>query len=357
MKEAPVRPSGISATYWNQDLQSWRKEKAMRGFEYYKATTVAQVIGLLSQHQEKASILAGGSDLLTRMKDRLEGPKLRPPEHVVDITGIKELNYVKEQKNGLRIGATTTLSDIASSPLIAATCPLLSQAASEVAVAQIRNVATLGGNLAQRPRCWYFRGRLFKECLRKGGNNCYAASGENQYHAVMGGEDCYMVCPSDLSVALTALDATVEIATPKGNRAVAMEQFYAPPGKNVLKETALGPSELIVAVAIPAPAPGSRGVFLKLKERQAFDFAIVSAAAMLTMKNEMVSEARIVLGGVAPFPFRARAAEAALKGKAIRDTIATACKAALDRAEPLSNNQYKVAAARGITEKALTSLA
>jgi len=329
----------------------------MRGFEYYKVTTVAQTLSLLTRYQEKASILAGGSDLLARMKDRLEGPKLRPPQHLLDITGIKDLNYIRQQKNGLKIGATTILIDIASSPLIADKYPLLSQAASQVAVPQIRNVGTLGGNLCQRPRCWYFRGKLFKDCFRKGGDNCYATSGENQYHAVFGGENCHMVCPSDLATTLTALNARVEIATPKGNRMIPIEQFYLRPLKNVLRETVLGSSEMVVAVDIPAPAPGSKGVFMKLKEREAFDFAIVSAAATVTVKNHIVSDARIVLGGVAPFPLRSTSAEAALKGKSISDVMDTVCKTAVDGAQPLSNNRYKVIAAKGITEKALSSLA
>ena len=329
----------------------------MRGFEYYKVTTVAQTLSLLTRYQDKASILAGGSDLLARMKDRLEGPKLRPPQHLLDITGIKDLNYIRQQKNGLKIGATTILIDIASSPLIADKYPLLSQAASQVAVPQIRNVGTLGGNLCQRPRCWYFRGKLFKDCFRKGGDNCYAMSGENQYHAVFGGENCHMVCPSDLATALTALNARVEVATPKGNRIIPIEQFYVRPAKNVLRETVLGSSEMVVAVDIPAPAPGSKGVFIKLKEREAFDFAIVSAAVMVNVKNHIVSDARIVLGGVAPFPLRSTSAEAALKGKSISDVMDTVCKTAVDGAQPLSNNSYKVIAAKGIMEKALSSLA
>jgi xanthine dehydrogenase YagS FAD-binding subunit len=329
----------------------------MRGFEYYKVTTVAQTISLLTQYQDKASILAGGSDLLGRMKDRLEGPKLRLPQHLLDIAGIKDLNYIRPQKNGLKIGATTLLVDIASSPLIADKYPLLSEAASQVAVPQIRNVGTLGGNLCQRPRCWYFRGRLFKDCLRKGGDNCYAPAGENQYHAVFGGENCHMVCPSDLATALTALNARVEIATPKGNKLIPIEQFYVRPERNVLKETVLGPSEMVVAVEIPASGPGSKGTFLKLKEREAFDFAIVSTAALVTVKNDIVSDARIVLGGVAPFPLRASGAEATLKGKKISDAIDSVCKTAVDGAQPLSNNGYKVIAAKGITEKALSSLA
>ena len=134
---------------------------------------------------------------------------------LLDINGIKDLNYIREQKNGLKIGATTTLTDIASSPLVAGRYPLLSQAANQVAVPQIRNVGTLGGNLCQKPRCWYFRGKLFKDCFRKGGDNCYASTGENQYHAIFGEDNCNMVCPSDMATALTALNARVEIATPR----------------------------------------------------------------------------------------------------------------------------------------------
>ena len=329
----------------------------MKGFEYYKVITVAQVISLLTRHGERAAILAGGSDILSMMKDRVEGPKLHSPQHLIDIKGIKELDYIKEQKSGLKIGATTTLNDLASSPLIASEYPLLASAAGQVAVPQIRNVGTLGGNLCQRPRCWYFRGRLFKDCLRKGGGNCYAQSGENQYHAIFGAEVCAMVCPSDLATALTALNAKIEIATPKGNKLIPIEQFYVSPEKNVLKETVLGSSEMVVAVDIPAPGPGSKGIFLKLKEREAFDFAIVSAAAMVTVKNNIVSDARIVLGGVAPFPLRSVRAEAALKGKRISDAIDSVCKTAIDGSKPLSNNSYKVIAAKGITERVLSSLA
>ena len=329
----------------------------MRGFDYYKVKTVAQAISLLTQYQEKASLLAGGSDLLSRIKDRLEGPKMQAPQRLIDITGINELNFIREQKNGLKIGATTILSDIASSPLITAKYSLLSEAAHQVAVPQIRNIGTLGGNLCQKPRCWYFRGRLFKDCLRKGGGNCYAPGGENQYHAVFGGEDCCMVCPSDMATALTALNAKIEIATPKGNRLVPIEQFFVKPSKNILEETMLRPSEMVLSVEIPAPGPGSKSTFLKLKEREAFDFATVSAAVMVTVKSDVVSEARIILGSVASIPFKATSAESALKGKKIRDAMEAACKAAVQDAKPLSNNSYKVKATMGIMEKALSGLA
>ena len=232
----------------------------------------------------------------------------------------------------------------------------LTGAASPVGPVQLQR-AKLGGNLCQRPRCWYFRGKLFPDCFRKGGNNCYVPGGENRYHAVFGGANCYMVYPSDLAPALMALNARVEIASPKGSRMVPLEKFYVGPEKNILGENILGPQELVSAVEIPNPGATSKGVYLKLKERQAFDFAIVSVAVNLSLKNSIVDQARITFGGLAPFPLRAVKAEAVLKGKGMKDAIAAACKAATDGAEPLSQNSYKVDAAKGILEEALLNLA
>jgi xanthine dehydrogenase YagS FAD-binding subunit len=328
----------------------------MKPFEYYKVTSVAQAISLLTKHQEKAAILAGGSDLMGIMKDRLEGPKFKMPQYLIDIKGIKDLNYIKEQKNSLRIGATTTLSEIVSSDLIRGRYPLLVQAASQVGVPQIRNVGTLGGNLCQKPRCWYFRRALFKDCLRKGGGNCYAHEGENQLHAIIGNSGCCMVYPSDMAPALMALNARVEIATPKGNKTVPIEQFYVRPERNVLRENILTPQEMVVALEVPAPAAASRGVYLKLKERQAFDFAVTSVAINLSLKNKIVADSRVVFGGIAPFPLRSTKTESILKGKEIKECISVACKAAVDGAQPLSKNGYKVDATRGILEEALSHL-
>lgn len=329
----------------------------MRPFSYYKPASVAQAVALLSKHQQKAAILAGGSDLLGMMKDRVEGPKLKMPGFLIDIKGIKELKYIREEKDGLKIGAGTSLSDILSSNVIAKKYPLLHQAASQVAVPQIRNVGTLGGNLCQRPRCWYFRGRLFQDCYRKGGNHCYAAGGENRYHAIFGGAKCYMVHPSDLAPALIALNARVEIASSKGERTVPLEKFFVGPDKNMLGETVLSPQELVLAVSIPNPGSMSKGVYLKLKERQSFDFALVSVAVNVSLKNNIVDQARIAFGGLAPFPMRASKAEAALKGKTMKDAIAAARKAATDGAQPLGDNRYKIDAAAGILEEALVQLA
>jgi len=329
----------------------------MKGFDYYKVTTVSEAAALLARLKETAALLGGGSDMLAMMKDRLEGAKLKSPRHVLDINGVKEMSYIKEEKDRLKIGAATTLSEIGSSSILGEKYSVMAQALAQVAVPQIRNVATLGGNLCQRPRCWYFRGRLFVDCLRKGGGTCYAQAGENQYHAIFANGMCGMVHPSDMAVALTALGAKVEIATTKGKRMVPIDQFYVQPEKSILKETILLPIELVVGVEVPVPLPGSKGVFLKLKERQAFDFAIVSVAATVVLKGNTVSEARIVLGGVAPFPYRAGAAEAAIKGKKLGDGIGAALKAAVEGATPLSNNGYKVKATQGMVEEALSLLA
>jgi xanthine dehydrogenase YagS FAD-binding subunit len=290
------------------------------------------------------------------MKDRIEGPKMKLPQHLIDIKGIKELVSVKEQKTGLRIGAATTLTAIISSDIVKAKYPLIVDAARQVAVPQIRNVGTLGGNLCQRPRCWYFRGKLFSECLRKGGGNCYAHDGENQYHAIMGGDICAMVYPSDMAPALIALDAKAEIASPKGTRTVPLEKFYVSPEKQIQRETVLSPQEMLVAVEIPSSSQGRKGVFLKVKERQAFDFAIVSVAVALALKGATVADSRIAFGGVAPYPLRSVKAESALKGKELKSAASTACAACMEGAQPMSKNRYKVDAARGILEQALTML-
>ena len=329
----------------------------MRPLSYYKVASVAQAVSLLSKHQQKAAILAGGSDLLGTLKDDVEGPKFKAPGFLIDIKGIKELNYIREEKDGLKIGAGTAVSDIVSSELIAKKYPLLHQAASQVGVPQIRNVGTLGGNLCQRPRCWYFRGKLFPNCYRKGGNHCYAAGGENRYHAIFGGAKCYKVHPSDIAPALIALNARVEIASANGTRTVPMEKFYVGPDKNITGETVLSPQEMVVGIAIPAPASTAKTVYLKLKERQAFDFALVSVAVNVSLRNDIVGEARIAFGGLAPFPLRSAKAEAALKGKRMKDAISAACKAATQGAQPLNDNRYKVDAAAGILEEALTQLA
>lgn len=328
----------------------------MKTFEYLKVTTVAEAVSLLVKYGDKAALFAGGSDLLGMMKDGIEGPQLKSPQYIIAVKNIKELASISEAKGTIRIGAVTTVADIADSELLAKSLPLLVQAARQVAVPQIRNTGTLGGNICQRPRCWYYRGKLFRDCLRKGGDYCYARAGENQYHAVLGANRCHMVYPSDLAPALVALNASVEIVSAKGKRKVPIDQFYVRPDKNVLKENVLTPQEMVAAVEIPLQV-GTKGTYLKLKERQAFDFAVASVAINLSLKNNIVADARIVFGGLAPFPYRSLKAEAALKGKQVKDAIAASCQEAMAGAVPLSGNSYKIAAAKGLMEKGLGSLA
>ena len=331
----------------------------MKPFDYYRVSTVPQAVALLAKYQEKAAILAGGSDLLGMMKDGIEGASLQTPKHLIDIKGVKELTLIQERPTGLRIGAAVTLSELVHSDVVEKKYPLVAMAAKQVAVPQIRNVGTLGGNLCQRPRCWYFRGKLFDDCIRKGGTSCYAHSpkAENQYHAITGGDICSMVYPSDMAPALIALDAKVEIAGPKGKRVVPLEKFYVTPEKNQLRETLLAPQEMLVAVEIPAASAGKKGVFLKLRERQAFDFAIMSVAVAVTLQAGKVADSRVVFGAMAPYPLRSLKAEAALKGKTLKDAVAVACAAAVEGAKPLSGNGYKVATAKGVLEQALNHLA
>lgn len=324
----------------------------MKNFQWTEPQTIEQAISLLARANGKAVLMAGGTDLFTEIKEGIVEPDL-----VIDLKSIPGLTSIQKDKDGVRIGALTTVAGLAADAMIKLDYAGLSAAAGSLATPQLRNVGTVGGNLCQRPRCWYFRGKLFKDCLRKGGDNCYALSGENQYHAIFPADNCCMVCPSDMATALTALGASVEIATPKGKKLISIEQFYLRPEKNPLRETVLGPTEMVLSVVIPAPVPGSKGIYLKLKEREAFDFAITSVAAIVTLKDDLVSVARIVLGGVGPAPLRATGAEAALKGKKMRDGVVTACAAAVKGARPLSGNVYKVKATKGIMEKALTSLA
>jgi len=331
----------------------------MKPFDYYRVATVEQAVALLTRYQDKAAILAGGSDLLGMLKDRIAGPKLQPPQHLIDIKGIQGLASIEEQPQGVRIGAATTLAEIAGSEIVGRQYPLLARAAKQVAAPQIRNVATLGGNLCQRPRCWYFRGRLFADCLRKGGGTCYARNPEsaNQYHAIIGGGPCYIVYPSDMAPALIALDARVEIAGPEGKRSVPLEKFYVSPETTSLKETILSPQEMMVAVDIPAASRGRKGAYLKLKERQAFDFALVSVAVSVRLQGSRVADSRVVFGGIAPFPARSATAEAALRGKDLKSAVAEACAAAVQGAAPLSKNGYKIDAAKAVLEQALSQLA
>ncbi|MCL6638250.1 MAG: xanthine dehydrogenase family protein subunit M [Firmicutes bacterium] len=324
----------------------------MKPFAHVNARSVPEAVRLLAQYGGKAKLNAGGTDLLGVLKDRILPGY---PELIINIKTVPGLDMIEEDEERVKIGALTTLADIIHSPLIEKNCPLLKEAAKTVASPQIRNVATIGGNLCQDTRCWYYRypdeiGGMIR-CFRKGGKTCPAVSGENQYHAVMGGGKCFAVCPSDTAVALAALGATLSITGAEGTRNIPVEEFYTPLG-NVLAG-----GEMITAVQFPKPSPAVRQAFLKFTLRKPVDFAVVSVASLLELEQGICTGARIVLGAVAPAPVRALGAEEFLKGKKLSGEIAAEAAAiALAGAKPLSRNGYKVEIAKTLVKRVIEEL-
>ncbi len=325
----------------------------MKSFELYEPTTVPEAVGVLGKFGALARPLGSGSDLVTGvMKDWVQGKGMPLPDALVDLTTIPQLRGIKVDGNGATIGATTTLTEIVDSKELNERFPLLTQAALSVASPLIRNFATLGGNINQRPRCWFLRGEHFN-CYKKGGDFCFAVTGDNRYHAVVGGELCYIVHPSDTATALLALNAQAKIAGPGGERMVPFDQFFVGPREDVLRENVLKPDEIMVEVTIPNPAAGTKQAWTKLKDRQVYDFAIVAVATAFTLQGGNWADGRIVLGGVSPVPYRARTIEDALKGKDVKSTAKQAAALFRTTARPMSQNAYKVDLAQGLIERTI----
>ena len=321
------------------------------------AESVEDAVRWLAEYGDRAKLLAGGTDLLGLMKDRIDGPGLPLPDVLVSVKRIPGLADIAEQPGGgLRIGAAATLVDIERHPSVTARFPALAQAAASVATTQIRAVGTIGGNLCQRPWCWYFRHPQFV-CLKRGGRQCFAIPGSNRtYFSVLGLGVCVMSHPSDLAPALMALGAQIAIAGPDGRRDVPVDRFFT--GPRSLTETVLGPADILVSVDVPAPASGSRSLFVKHRVRDSWDFALSEVAVAVTPAGDAWADVRIALGGVAPFPYRATAAEAALAGHApTAERIAEAADAAVARARPLAMNGYKIDLTRALVARALAALA
>jgi len=317
-------------------------------FAYMKAGSLAEAIKALST--KGAKIYAGGTDLLGCARDEIV-----PVEKVVSISGLKELKGVSARPDGgVRIGALATLAEIASNPSIAEKYTVLAQAAAAVGSPQIREQGTIGGNLCQRPRCWYFRSDV--TCLKKGGSTCYAMKGENQYHAVLGGGPCFFVHPSDVGSALVALQAQLMISGAAGSKAVSVENFFVSPKKVVDKENILLSNEVVTDILLPSVTGKVKSSYRKVRARGSWDFALTSVAAFLRFENDTVQSARIILGGVAPYPWRVSAAEKLLAGKRLDNTlIASVADAAVAGAMPLRDNAYKVAMIKGAVEESLTA--
>jgi xanthine dehydrogenase YagS FAD-binding subunit len=326
----------------------------MKPFGYSNPATVDEVLTLLGQDGDGATRpLAGGTDLLTLMK-----ADIIAPSRLVNIKRLEGLPAgIQETDGGLTLGALTTLTDIESSPLIRQRYPVLAEAAEVAATPQLRNMATLGGNLLQRPRCWYFRNSHF-HCWLKGGADCPAQDGENQLHALFGGGPCYAVHPSDLAPALLALDAEVRLRGRAGERTLPLAEFFTLPMDQRRTETVIQEDELLLSVRIPALPPGTRSTYLKAMDRKIWAFALVGVAAVLRVGvGQKIEDARVVLGGVAPIPWRATAAKQELVGsEAGEELFARAAERAVEDAEPLRHNGYKLPLARSLIRRALQTL-
>lgn len=321
----------------------------MRSFTHINAYTIEEALSLLSKNKGKAVLNAGGTDLLGVLKDEILPAY---PKVVINIKTIPGLDSIINNKGGVTVGALTRLTDIVNSPLIKERFPVLAEAARTVATPQIRNVATIGGNLCQDVRCWYYRypshtgGSI--QCLRKGDGPCLAVRGDNRYHAIMEGKKCFAVCPSDTAVALAALDATIYVSGPEGDRSIAADDFFSP------LANALKVNEIVTKIEIPALKHPTKQKFIKFTLRKPVDFAIVSVASVAAIENGTCIDVRIALGGVAPGPVRARAAEDMLKGKEMNEThVLEAANLALSAAKPLSMNSYKIEITKPLIKRAL----
>src|SRR6185436_881690 len=326
----------------------------MRGFELYDAATVKEAFDLLGKYSGRAvKVVGGGSDIVGGvMKDWVQGKGMPLPEVLIDITTIKDIVGIKTDGGGTTIGAATTLTDVIDNKDLATKLPVLTNAALSVASPLIRNFGTLGGNINQRPRCWFFRGEDFN-CYKKGGDFCYAVTGDNRYHAIIGGELCYIVHPSDTATALLALNAKAKIDGVNGGKEVAFDEYFTGPRVDVLRENILKPGEFMTHVTIPTPAAGTKFGYTKQKDRQVYDFALTSVAVAFTLDGGNWKDGRITLGGVSPVPYRAKVVEDALKGKDVKATAKAAAAQIRTVARPMSLNSYKVDLAAGLIERTL----
>ena len=328
----------------------------MKAFEWANPTTIGEAVQFLksapagTDADEAAQPIAGGQDLLTTMKDYAARPS-----RVVNLKNIQGLDRIQgNSKTGLTIGALVTLTQLEEHPLVRASFPGIAEAAHSVATPQIRNLGTVGGNLCQRPRCWYFR---LEEviCLKKGGSECYAAKGENKYNAILGGGPSYIVHPSDLAPMLVALGASISVVGADGRRVIPLDKFFTLPNENIRRENTLRNAEIITQIQVPASPVAARSTYLKFKERESMDFAMASVAAAVQLgADKTVTQARLVLGGVAPIPWRTPEAEQFLLGKTLSpEVLAETARLALKGAQPLEQNGYKVPLAQTLVRRAL----
>jgi len=318
----------------------------VKAFAYVNAATEKEAVAALGSERGKMLPLAGGMDLLALMKDYVA-----QPDRLVNVKSLDK-SITKTPDGGLRIGAAVTLAALASHADASRLYPALVDAAAEVGTPQIRNVGTVGGNLNQRPRCWYFRNEEFA-CLKKGGARCFAVDGENQFHAIFGDGPCHIVHPSSLAVPAVALGARFRIVGPSGEREVQAGEYYQMPDRNLFGETVLAPNEILTHVILPAPGAVKNASY-EVRYKQSHDWPLATASVALVMNGQTIRSARVVMGAVAPIPWRSEPAEAVLAGKRISEESAVAAAdAALASAKPMAQNGYKVQIARAAVKRAI----
>ena len=318
----------------------------MQAFEYANPSSLQDALGMLGTKWGEADVLAGGTDLISLMKEYLQTPK-----RLVNIKGIKELGGIQSTKTGLRIGAAVTVEELLENAEVRRSFPSLAEAARGIASPQIRNMGTVGGDLCQRPRCWYFRQGFGLLAMKDG--TSLVPDGENRYHAILGNEGpAYFVSASSFGPALVALDAKVRLASASGHREIAASKFFVTPKNENSREIALLPNEILTEIIVPHE--GTKNATYEVRQKHALDWPLAAASVALKMKGSTVSSAKIVLGHVAPTPWEAAQAGQALAGKAVTaESAEEAAKAALADAKPLSGNGYKVQLARVAVKRAL----
>lgn len=319
-------------------------------FSHLRPGSVRETLAVLEKSD--ARIHGGGTDLVGCLRDRVFST-----DSVVSLAAIPELRGIETTRDGgLRLGAMTTIAEIAENDDIRNRYGALADAAGVVASPQLRNQGTIAGNLCQKPRCWYYRGDF--DCLRKGGEICYAYEGENQYHCIFGGELCFIVHPSDTAPALAAHNAVCRVSGPSATRSVPVEKLHVPPSVDPQRETVLDDDELITEIVIPKTPAGLRSSYRKIRSRAAWDFAVAGVALALVFDEDMVVSARVFLSGAAPVPWRSKAVETAITGTRLDAvTIAEAARAAVAGAEPLAENGYKIELFRGLMTEELEAMA
>jgi xanthine dehydrogenase YagS FAD-binding subunit len=322
----------------------------VKPFAYVNAANEKEAVAALGTERGKILPLAGGMDLIALMKDYIA-----QPDRVVNVKSL-DRRIQETPQGGLRIGAAVTLTELADNADARRLYPALVQAAAEAGTPQIRNAGTVGGNLNQRPRCWYYRNEEFN-CLKKGGSRCFAVEGENQYHAIFGDGPCHIIHPSSLAVPAIALDARFRVVGPAGEREVSAGDYFVMPDKNLFGETVLAPNELLTHVTLPPPG-GARSATYEVRFKQSHDWPLAMASVALSMNGQTIRGARVVLGAVAPVPWRSTAAETVLAGKRMSEEVAmSAADAAITGAKPMTQNAYKVQIARTAVKRAIMKAA